>query len=264
MIKALLFDVDGTLLAKGENKIPASAVEAILKCREKGMKIIIATGRNVAVLQEDVKISLKPDYFISSNGACINDSQYKALYSNPMTMQQIEKLMEICEENDWPYAFKFPSDMRCYYHYDEFVRQYCHDAIKPEWIIDDSKTKDHHLQELPLDCFIYSPGRIALETIKSQLDGLNYSNAYNDGGECYSATTNKGLMAKKLFEILQIDPEEAMAFGDGDNDIELLKMCGIGVCMGNGIEATKQVADYVSDDVYHDGIAKAIKHYGLI
>ena len=55
-----------------------------------------------------------------------------------------------------------------------------------------------------------------------------------------------------------------MAFGDGENDIAMLEYVGIGVAMGNGKEAVKEAADYVTDTVENHGIEKALKHFGLI
>ena len=57
---------------------------------------------------------------------------------------------------------------------------------------------------------------------------------------------------------------QIMAFGDGENDIEMLRYAGIGVCMGNGLDIVKQSADYVTDSVDEDGIAKALRHFEVI
>ena len=61
-----------------------------------------------------------------------------------------------------------------------------------------------------------------------------------------------------------IKAEETIAFGDAENDLEMLKFAGIGVAMGNGEEQVKAQADYVTADVDDDGIAKALRHFGLI
>ena len=55
-----------------------------------------------------------------------------------------------------------------------------------------------------------------------------------------------------------------MAFGDGENDMEMLRYVGIGVAMGNASDAVKAAADYVTDTVDDDGIEKALRHFGLI
>ena len=55
-----------------------------------------------------------------------------------------------------------------------------------------------------------------------------------------------------------------MAFGDGENDIPMIRFAGIGVAMGNGGEKVKAAADYVTDSVDNDGIEKALRHFGMI
>ena len=58
--------------------------------------------------------------------------------------------------------------------------------------------------------------------------------------------------------------EEIMAFGDAENDIDMLEYAGIGIAMGNGDDGVKAVADFVTRDIDEDGIAYALKHFGLI
>ena len=60
-----------------------------------------------------------------------------------------------------------------------------------------------------------------------------------------------------------IDLAETMAFGDGQNDIEMLRHAGIGVAMGNAADEVKRAADYVTTGVDRAGIAKALRHFGL-
>ena len=69
---------------------------------------------------------------------------------------------------------------------------------------------------------------------------------------------------RKMLEIHGISGEEMVAFGDGENDIEMLSFAGVGVAMGNAEEPVKAVADFVTADIDDDGIEKALKHYNLI
>ena len=72
----------------------------------------------------------------------------------------------------------------------------------------------------------------------------------------------KGIRA--LCEAMGISVEETIAFGDGANDRKMLEMAGIGVAMGNALEEVKQSADYITDTVEEDGLAKALHHFCLI
>lgn len=68
----------------------------------------------------------------------------------------------------------------------------------------------------------------------------------------------------KFMEQYGIDRSEIMAFGDGENDIEMLKFAGIGVAMGNAKDEVKAAADFVTDSVDENGIENALRHFGLI
>ena len=63
---------------------------------------------------------------------------------------------------------------------------------------------------------------------------------------------------------LGLTREQCIAFGDGGNDVTMLEYAGIGVAMGNACDAAKAAADYVTDDITADGLAKALAHFGLI
>ncbi len=69
---------------------------------------------------------------------------------------------------------------------------------------------------------------------------------------------------QKFLDENGMDASEVMAFGDGENDMDMIKFAGIGVAMGNAGDAVKAVADYVTDTVDNDGLAKALRHFGLI
>ena len=69
---------------------------------------------------------------------------------------------------------------------------------------------------------------------------------------------------RKYLEEQGLDRSEVMAFGDGENDIEMIRFAGIGVAMGNAAESVKAAADYVTDTIDNDGIEKALRHFGLI
>ena len=82
--------------------------------------------------------------------------------------------------------------------------------------------------------------------------------------ECFDAGVNKGKTIKSLCELLGISLDECMGFGDSDNDIEMIRMCGIGVAMGNATDEVKAASDYVTTHINDDGIWNALKHFELI
>ncbi len=264
MIKALVFDVDDTLVKYGKKYVEESAIEAINLVKEKGIKIIVATGRGYKFLHQDVKDRVKADYYITVNGACINSVDGTTVKCYPMSEETTDKLLEICYQRGYSFGFKFDDSLQVYVDFPYFTSHYCKGAIRKETIDDNSETRDYHLTYmLPLGCFIYSPEKEAMK-LQEEFDNLQFFSAYLHGCECLRKDVNKGKALKKLLKSLNISLQECMAFGDADNDKELLEMCGIGVCMGNGSTSLKKVSDYVTADIEEDGIYSALKHFDII
>ena len=76
--------------------------------------------------------------------------------------------------------------------------------------------------------------------------------------------SNKEKGIAEVIKYLGIDKEEIIAFGDGGNDISMLRYAGIGVAMGNASDNVKAVANYITDSVDNDGIRNALLHFGII
>ena len=88
--------------------------------------------------------------------------------------------------------------------------------------------------------------------------------SYDKGRECFNSDVSKSEALKWVADKLGITMDEVMAFGDSDNDIDMLKAAEIGIAMGNANDVTKAIADYVTDDCDKQGIPKALEHFGLI
>lgn len=96
-----------------------------------------------------------------------------------------------------------------------------------------------------------------------QFDSLELVGSLKYNIEINAAGVNKGKGLLELGEILGISREEIMVFGDGDNDIAMLREVGFGVAMQNADEEVKAVADYVTGSNDEDGVAKAIARFVL-
>ena len=95
----------------------------------------------------------------------------------------------------------------------------------------------------------------------SELAFLRYS---ADGYDVVSRGMNKAVGLRELIDQLKIAPEEVAAFGDNYNDVEMLKLAGTAVAMGNAVDEVKALADYVTTSSDQDGIARALAHLGCI
>jgi len=261
-MKALFFDIDNTLIPKGQDEIIASSLQGILEAKKKGLKIIVATGRCFSAMQKDIKEKVLADYYITCNGPCINNSKGNVIKGWPISEEYIQKTIDYFVSRDIPFGFKCDNAFTIYHKYDEFCDLYCSGSITKKMLLDNTKDKDYHKKHQLFSCFYQTRKENILDLIKDT-PLLNYVNALA-GGESFLASANKGNAVKEVAKILNIDLKDCMAFGDADNDIEMLKMSGIGICMGNGTENAKGACDYVTDDIYQDGIYHALKHFEVI
>ena len=102
------------------------------------------------------------------------------------------------------------------------------------------------------------------QVLSEFLDYCVIKSWYDTGVDIIPIDGGKSVGIKKYIDTLGIDISETMAFGDAENDIDMLQTVGIGVAMGNGKPEVKEIADYVTDDIDEDGIEKALIHFGLI
>ena len=249
MIKAIFFDIDGTIL-DGHNGIPKSTQIALVKLREKGIKTIICTGRGYS---EAKPLNLKGfDDYILLNGQICYDDNDNIVFKKPI--EDKEKLIELFNSKKFPFGLIDEKEtyLNCI---DDYVKL-VHDSINltmpvvKEYDGGDiyqalayGKVKDYIEKELP-----------DFLAVSWHFDGVDI--VPKDSGK------DKGII--EYCKLRNIDIKDTMSFGDGDNDREMLKTTGIGVAMGNAIDSVKVVADYITDRIDEDGIYNALVRFGVI
>jgi len=256
MIKVVFFDVDGTLLSHGSNDVPASTRRSLEQLRAKGIKVVIATGRHISELLSLPVGDIDFDGYLTLNGQLLLDGTRHAYAGTAIDAGEMEVLARTFTAKRIP--FKFVDENGIYINYvDETVirtQTSTRGAIPQIGSYNGEKiyqivafVTDHEkklLSEILDQCKVTSWNETGIDIIPRQ------------GG--------KQVGIQRYLDEYGLDRRETMAFGDGDNDIEMLRMAGIGVAMGNGSEGVKQAADYVTDDIDDDGVEHALRHFGLI
>lgn len=262
MIKALFFDIDGTLVSFATHQIPASAIEALAAAKAKGIQIFISTGRpgviinNLSALQER---NLIDGYITMNGGYCFVGKE--VIYKSAIPDTDVRTLMTYCTTRNIPCIVVGEHDI-CVCQPNELVEKIFHDFLKVDTI--PVKTPREALQAKEI--FQLTPF-ITPEEEKEILPSIPNCEI----GRWYPAfadVTAKGNTKQRgIDEIIRhfgIRLEETMAFGDGGNDISMLRHTGIGIAMDNAKEDVKAAADYVTTSVDDDGIANALKHFKIL
>ncbi len=258
--KAIFFDIDGTLWGQ-DDVIPESTKEAIRRLKEAGHLVIICTGRTAVYVQDEALLSLDFDGFIYGCGTRI-DYKGETVFDREFMQEEAGLAVKVFKEHGMTTLMEgneYFYSTRAELSRDPYGR-YLYEALGPLFLEIDEHENDWHTSKLS----VLLNGN-ELDPVKEKLDppfdfilhGSYVMEIVPNGFSKSSGITH-------LCEILGIPLADTVAFGDSNNDIDMLKTVGIGVAMGNGKDEVKEIADYVTDSLQNDGILKACEHLGLI
>ena len=251
-IKAVFFDIDGTLVSFTTHAVPESARKAIQRLRERGIKVFIATGR--LLRHTDVVRDIEVDGYITVNGSYCLTSSGEVIYEQAFPQQTVERIFSFVEQ----YGFA----MELMTHENIFVEK-----ITPE-------------VQTAIDMVAIVPEVASLRKIAAEQKVLQVCPYINHEleqkilpqlPECVGSRwtelfmdvnmrgIDKSIAARKVMEYYGFTMEESMAFGDGGNDIEMLQTVGTGVAMGNAVQELKDIADIVCPSIHDDGLEIILK-----
>lgn len=258
--KALFFDIDGTLVSFQTHRIPQSAVDALTLAHSRGVKIIIATGRPMAIVSGAVdQISSIIDGYLTVNGArCLIDGHTVSMEAIPQ--QDVDNMKRIADERNICTIFVSEDDMYIYRHQPIFDRLF----YEGLGITYEPKPWTPEIMQRPILQFtpFYDVEDEAL--VMGQLPHCISTRWHPEFTDIISRRADKGKGLEAMAQALGITTAETMCFGDGGNDVSMYHSAGIGVAMGNAVDEVKAQADYVTDTVDDDGVANALKHFGVI
>ncbi len=260
MIKALFFDIDGTLVSFKTHTIPQSTIDALIKAKEKGVKIFISTGRPLPFINNLQDINNLIDGYMTTNGGfCfIGD---KVVSQTPIPKEDVYKIIEFARIMDFSCVVVGEKDIAIY-NYKEIVDEIFHRMLNVDYDFSKNSIEDVLQQNiLQITPFITQTQE---EEIMPILKGCFSARWYPLFTDITASNVNKGNALIEMANYENIDIDETMALGDGGNDISIVQKAGVGVAMGNAGEELKKFANFITSSVDEDGVMKALKHYNVI
>lgn len=260
MIKALFFDIDGTLVSFETHQIPASTIRALEEAKAQGVKVFIATGRPIPLINNLGAIEHLIDGYITTNGACcIVDG--KVIFINAIPETDCQTLIRISDERGIPTIFVGEKNL-VVYHPDKEVEHIFYDYLHaPRLTEADPRELMRHERITQITPFFTE----AIEQeVMPLIPGCISGRWYPAFCDITAIGSDKGNGIRHIAKHFGFGIEETMAFGDGGNDISMIKVAGIGVAMGNANESLKPVADYITSSVDEDGVEKAMREFGVM
>ena len=258
MIKAIFFDIDGTLRDFTEKGIRPGTRRAIELAGQLGIRCFIATGRHLLEIREENLLdNLVFDGYVLLNGSLCLDGGGRILYENPIPLSQKQAMLALSRELGFALIFMEKDAM--------YVNRVTPQLEKIQAQIGTSVPPVEPYMERGLTRPVYQ--------MIPYTDGLSHDflaarlplcdiTLWHAGG-AYDITPKGGskqLGIEKVIERCGYSREEIAAIGDGFNDIPMIRYAGMGIAMGNGNDQVKAAADFVTDPIDRDGLLHAVEY----
>ncbi len=257
---ALFFDIDGTLVSFQTHEIPTSTIEALTQAKANRHKVFIATGRPPVILTNLGAIEHLIDGYVTTNGAlcfvgdetiaCNHIPEEEAQWVAVDAQQKSYGLIVVGEHDIAVLDPQGNVDLI-------FRQQLAVKNLEKAKPLEEVLTQ-HILQLTPFVDADYE--KVLMEHIPSCISGRWHP----DFTDITVRGADKGLGLLAMARHEGLNQEHTIAFGDGGNDSSMIRTAGIGIAMGNAIDQLKAEADYITASVDEEGVAKALRHFGLI
>ena len=233
-VKIIFFDIDGTLLEMGKTEITPNTRKALCSLKQNGIKICIATGSS----------------FLAFNGSfCVAGNQVVA--KCPIPKEDIEIIIENAKRMERPVSIATA---------EEIVANGSDKDLEDYFAIAHHRVNVSEKFEEYVDKDVFQERKYILKGTKNAKLAAWWDRAIDiipkEGG--------KGAAIEQVLAHYKFSKEEAIAFGDGENDIDMLLSVGKGIAMGNASEKVKEIATDICESVTDDGIYYYLKSQKII
>ena len=256
-IKIIFFDIDDTLRNSKTGFIPSTIPTVFQHLREKGILTGIATGRGIFGVVPEIK-ALKPDFFVTLNGAYIEDKKGNVIYSNKIARDKVEEYIAWTKEVGIDYGLVGSHEAKLSRR-TEMISQAI-DPIYPDLEVD----PDFYQKEDIYQMWTFEDQGDDLTLPESLASTLRMVRWHEHSSDVVPISGSKAAGVVKVVDQLGLKPENVMVFGDGLNDLELFDYAGISVAMGVSHDKIKEKADYITKTLEEDGIFDALEGFGMV
>ncbi|MEE3808029.1 Cof-type HAD-IIB family hydrolase [Lysinibacillus fusiformis] len=252
----IFFDVDGTLINYEDGCVEESTKQAIQLLQERGIHLVAATGRPLSMCQEIQALGIET--FITANGAYVKHKDL-IIHKTPIAKDIVQNVQAFAREQQHSLTFFTEQlSMNGIQHPAAFNTMQATLSLRNFPVVNE-KIVD---EEVFLMC-LYADEE-AEKRYASQFPHIFWQRWHPYIVNVLQQDVAKSIAVKAVLDHFNIDPENAIAFGDGDNDIDMLEHVGLGIAMGNGSAALKAVANFVTKSSTEGGIDFALRQFQMI
>lgn len=261
MIKAAFFDVDGTLVGFRQKFLSDRLLEDLSALRVRGVKTFISSGRALQDLERTGMLrGAQFDGYLTLGGQFCCDKDGTPFRDAPICREDLRgaydvlavrpDLPALMEGNGESFLTQINDRVREVY---EFLHTQLYPVRSPEWLLEGRVYQ-----------FVPFVEPAEEELFLTAMPNCSCSRWHPKGIDILPKDGGKGAGILAAMERYGFAADEITAFGDGENDLPMLKLAGISVAMGNSVEQVKALVDYVTASVDEDGVSQALRHLGLL
>lgn len=290
MYKLVAIDLDGTLL-NSYGEVSKATREALLEAKERGIEVVLASGRPISST-ESIATDLGVDnYLISGNGSAVYDiKKQEVIYDRFLRKDQVLKIADECEKNSFFYNvytedeviasslnynvlfyskenLKKVEEKRTHINVVQNIRRYIEESGKDKFlkitVCDESKFIFNSIMrklKMIQGIDVLEVAYMSRKKIKSGTEDVEIQYYYT---EITNENVNKWTAVEFLMDKLGVQREEVVTIGDNMNDKEMIENAGLGIVMGNSNPTMKELADAVVADNNSEGVLEALNKFVL-
>lgn len=258
-MKIIFSDMDGTLL-NSSHHISSYTKEVLTEVNKLGNKIVLASGRAYDAMKLILDTLPFSPLTATLNGGYILDENHNLIFSSPMAKNTLLSLEENISMIGLDYFFftgeHWGSATDNAYSRKECLITKCEEIIRPLHEVCQKNDVEKVIA-------VGEPEKLdkALDNLKVMFPSLALCKSSPNYLEINNANVNKGLAVDKVTAYFNLTPDDAIAFGDYDNDVSMLEKAGVSVAMSNGTDNAKKAAKRIGLSNDEDGVAKFLAEY---
>ena len=244
--RIIFFDIDGTLLNMGAKRLSDKTLEALTRLKARGILLCIATGRSPVSLPHFEGVEF--DAFLTFNGSYCYDRR-GPIFSNPIPAGDVRRILENAAALGRPVSVATRDRLAANGRDDDLAQYYAFAHLALETAPDFEAAAAGEVYQVMMGC-----RESEYPAVLKGVRGARITAWWDRAVDIIPANGGKGVGIQRILEHYGLDRSEALAFGDGNNDIEMLQAVGTGVAMANASPGLKAVADEICGHVAEDGI----------
>lgn len=253
-------DLDGTLF-NSQSKISKENFQAIAKCRNNGLKIVIASAKSPLII-ENISKKMKLDTpQLAYSGALIFKHSKEVIFELKIPKKDCLEIINICREWKKGLTLGVKNGLFYYEKKHPYLKHITDTGEKTK------KVMNIATEEIINNAFMFSISAYEKDgfedyiktTVKSE--SIKILRGSPESIIIYNNKAGKFSSVQKIMKVYNISRKELLAIGDSNSDFEIIQFAGVGIAMGNSVEDLKRIADFIVPDNNNNGVAFAINNY---